>query len=324
LFNGAIVDGVDNDPCSASQDPVANGNAEKCISQGIPADQIGIFEATMFYPVDFLGGGNPGLTPETAESWTAGVVFGGDRSWTVSIDYFDMRIEDTIGNAAVGPVCFDPLNTAGALCDSIHRDATNYNIYEVDGRIRNLGEVQSRGIDVQGDYSLSLPSGWALNGAGADLDLSLVWTHMRSARYQANPAVETLECVGVFGYPCGYVLGESFPENRLTASARYYSGSLSAQLGWRWIEGTDSGPSRYPDQAGIDWTALIQSVGSKSYFDLSLAWEFGEHFMARLNVANLLDTEPPMMADYVFSNNTDHGLYDIFGRSFQVTLAYRQ
>jgi outer membrane receptor protein involved in Fe transport len=321
---GAIVDGINGDPCSASEDPVANGNAEKCISQGIPADQIGVFEGTLFFPVDFLGGGNPGLVPETAESWTVGAVFGGDRSWTFSIDYFDMQIEDTIGNAAVGPVCFNPLNSDGALCDKVRRDAGNFNVFEIDGRILNLGDVQSRGIDVQGDYSLSLPSGWALNGAGADLDLSLVWTHMLNVRYQANPAVETLECVGVFGNPCGNVVGETFPKNRLTASARYYSGRFSAQLGWRWIEGTDSGPSRYPDQAGVNWDPLIESVGSKSYLDLSLAWEFGEHFRARLNVANVLDTDPPMMANYVFSNNTDHGLYDIFGRSFQLTLAYRQ
>jgi len=324
VFTGAIVDGTFGDPCSASGDPVANGNAEKCIIQGIPADQIGVFEATLLYPVDFLGGGNPGLAPETAESWTVGAVFGGDRSWTVSIDYFDLRIEDTIGNAAVGPVCFNPLNSEGALCDKLRRDPVNYNVYEIDGRILNLGEVQSRGVDVQGDYTLSLPSGWALNGANADLDLSLVWTHMLDVRYQANPAVEVLECVGVFGTPCGNVVGETFPENRLTAGARYYAGRFSAQLGWRWIEGTDSGPSRYPDRAGFDWTPLIQSVGSKSYFDLSLAWEFGEHFMARLNVANLLDADAPMMADYVFSNNTDHGLYDIFGRSFQLTLTFRQ
>jgi outer membrane receptor protein involved in Fe transport len=141
---GAIVDGINGDPCSASEDPVANGNAEKCISQGIPADQIGVFEGTLFFPVDFLGGGNPGLVPETAESWTVGAVFGGDRSWTFSIDYFDMQIEDTIGNAAVGPVCFNPLNSDGALCDKVRRDAGNFNVFEIDGRILNLGDVRRR------------------------------------------------------------------------------------------------------------------------------------------------------------------------------------
>ena len=177
---------------------------------------------------------------------------------------------------------------------------------------------------MQFDYVLSLPASLALGGAGADLALNLVWTHMRSVKNQRNPAVEVLECVGVFGDPCGSVVGETFPENRLAASANYYSGPFSAQLGWRWIEGTDSGASRYPEQAGFDWTPLIQSVGDKSYLDLSLAFEFGEHFLTRLNVANLSDTDPPMMANYVFSNNTDHGLYDIFGRSYQLTLSYRQ
>lgn len=324
VSTGTFVGFGGSDPCSASEAPEASGNADKCISQGIPPEQIGVFEAAPFFPTDFITGGNPDLVPESAESWTVGVVLGGGGNWTTTIDYFDLQIEDTIGNASPRFVCFDARNTAGALCDKIVRDSGNYNVIEVDARIRNLGRVQSRGIDVQLDYSLPLPDSLALGDAGADLALNLVWTHMLSVKNQRNPAVEILECVGVFGNPCGSVLGETYPEDRLAASAIYFSGRFSAMLGWRWIAGTDSGPSRYPEQAGFDWTPLIQSVGAKSYVDLSLSYDFGEHVTARLNVANLTETDPPMMADYVFSNNTDHGLYDIFGRSYQLTLSYRQ
>jgi hypothetical protein len=34
-----------------------------------------------------------------------------------------------------------------------------------------------------------------------------------------------------------------------------------------------------------------------------------------------MDTKPPQMADQSWSNNTDEGLYDVFGRSYRVTLS---
>jgi hypothetical protein len=40
----------------------------------------------------------------------------------------------------------------------------------------------------------------------------------------------------------------------------------------------------------------------------------------RFGVNNLLDNDPPQMADAVWSNNTDTGLYDVFGRSYYLTL----
>ena len=40
--------GLVYDECSASRDPVGNGLADLCIAQGIPADQIGFFEASGF------------------------------------------------------------------------------------------------------------------------------------------------------------------------------------------------------------------------------------------------------------------------------------
>ena len=40
------------DPCSASQDPAGNGIVDKCGLQGLPLNEIGVFEATPLYPVD--------------------------------------------------------------------------------------------------------------------------------------------------------------------------------------------------------------------------------------------------------------------------------
>ena len=87
------------DPCSALADPVGTGNADKCIAQGLPADQVGVFEAAQGYPVDFLDGGNLDLGPETGDTWTAGFVLtlSSLPNLSVAVDYFDFELEDTIG-----------------------------------------------------------------------------------------------------------------------------------------------------------------------------------------------------------------------------------
>jgi len=58
-----------------------------------------------------------------------------------------------------------------------------------------------------------------------------------------------------------------------------------------------------------------------NYINLGFGYEFNEHFLARLNVSNLFDTSPPQMADAVNGNNTDTGMYDIFGRTYHLSLS---
>jgi outer membrane receptor protein involved in Fe transport len=93
-------------------------------------------------------------------------------------------------------------------------------------------------------------------------------------------------------------------------------------LTWRWIEGTDNAAPLDPAINGFPPPDLaIPEVGDEHYLDLGLAYTFNDHFMARFGINNLLDNDPPQMADAVFGNNTDTGLYDVFGRSYYLTLS---
>ena len=73
----------------------------------------------------------------------------------------------------------------------------------------------------------------------------------------------------------------------------------------------NSGIFGYPDP-----DLAVPAVGDRHYFDLGLSWAFADRYRVQLSVANLLDTGPPQMANAVFDNNTDQGLYDVFGRSY--------
>jgi outer membrane receptor protein involved in Fe transport len=312
------------DPCSASADPVGNGNVEKCLLQGLPADQVGVFEATVRYPVDYISGGNPNLIPEVGETWTLGAVIspGFLSNWTFTIDYFALEVTDTIGGIDAPLICFDPINTDNLFCENISRDASG-NVAEITELTSNRGLLKTTGIDTQIQYGADLPDFFAFGDHSATVSVSLYWTRMLTNEDQENPVTEILDCAGYFGWPCwSYNRGSAFSKNRVTSNIHYASGPLGLHLTWRWIEGTDNGAPLRSYIWGIpDPNLAVPEVGDEHYLDLGLAYEFSDYLTARFGVNNLLDNDPPQMADAVWSNNTDTGLYDIFGRSYYLTLS---
>jgi len=317
--SGYMIDENSPDPCSASSDPDGNGNTEKCILQGIPAGQIGVFEATQFYPVNFVQGGNPDLVPESSDTITAGVVITPTAipEMTIAIDYFDLEVTDTIGAINAMAICFDPLNVGHIFCENIQRDQTE-NIFELFEPTSNRGLLSATGIDTQLQYMTALPSSLALIDDFAQFNINFIWTHMFSNETQENIVTEIYDCAGYFGWPCAEQDGGgSFPANKLISNFDYISGPLSIRLTWRWIDGMLNAAPFASASFGVPDPDLgIPSVSSTNYFDLGLGWQFTDAILARFGINNLFDEDPPLMADAVNSNNTDTLLYDIFGRSY--------
>ena len=67
----------------------------------------------------------------------------------------------------------------------------------------------------------------------------------------------------------------------------------------------------------------IPSIGSKYYLDLGFGYEFNDSITVRFGINNLTDTDAPNMANAVNGNNTDTYLYDVFGRSFYLSVSAR-
>ena len=313
------------DPCSASADPVGNGLSDVCIAQGIPASELGVFEAAVGAPVTFTAGGNPNLRPEIAETFTAGIVFSMFDAWTLSVDYFDIEVEDTIGQSDPLLVCWDPNNTERVTCDSISRNGVSYDINAVDTTNANLGQLKTTGFDTQWNYMTELP-GWLVPGSGgADLDVSLVWTHVTENSIQGDPASTVFECIGKFGWACGFFGNDwVFPEDRLRTSAAWVAENWRASLAWYWIEGTQNSARDVAPAFGIPVEAInpaIETIGSKSYLDLDVNYELSDNLTLGLTVANLLDESPAFLADNGNQANTETEMYDVFGRAYTLRLS---
>jgi outer membrane receptor protein involved in Fe transport len=312
------------DPCSASAGPFANGHVERCIIQGLPEEEIGVFEATPFFPTDFVFGGNPDLEPEEAETLTIGAVLAPKAlpNWNFAVDYYEIEIDGEIGGIDSAFICFDQANTGNAFCDNIRRGPTG-DVVEVEDLLNNRGIVSTKGIDMQVDYQAELPDAFALFGS-AEFGLNIIWTHVLEELRQENVVAQVVECDGFFGSPCGNPNGTS-PKNRINTNLTYTSGALHVQLNSYWIEGTDSFRGVEHLIFGGDEPVLaIPSLGSKHYVNLNIGYEFTDRFYAGLGISNLLDTGAPFLADNTFDRtNTDTMMYDVFGRSFHVSFSLR-
>jgi outer membrane receptor protein involved in Fe transport len=320
----AISDSSD-DPCSASNDPVGSGNAEKCVIQGLSESQLGIFEAQAFYPTDFIQGGNPALEPEESDALTVGVVLTPEQvpNLTLAIDYFDLEVTGTIGEIDANEICFDANNTGHAFCENIRRDQTG-NVFELFEPISNRGLRRVRGIDSQLQYRHDLPSAMSLFGGSPQLGVEFLWTHLLASKDQENIVTEVLDCAGYFGWPCLANTGGTFPENRIAGALRYLSGPLALNLAWRWIDSTENAAPLASGNFGYDDPLLaVPTVSSYSYFDLGASYEFTDWLLLRLGVNNLLDKDPPQMADTVIAPNTDTGIFDVFGRAYYLSAQLR-
>jgi len=322
---GSFVTEAGDDPCSASSDPVAAGNVEKCIATGLPADQIGVFEAFQF-PTLYYWGGNPGLEPETADTLTLGIVIAPESmpNLQLAVDYFDLEVDGGIGGLDAANACFDSANVDNIFCDRIKRDAITFNVSEVWETNINRGLLKTTGIDTQITYTSDLPVALAVGDHAADISVNVIWTHLKELSSQGTVYSTPLDCAGYYGWPCSEEAfdGMTFPTDRVTTSLSYASGDLTAYLSWRWIDQTDNAaPFRSADWGVPDPDLAVPYVKQKNYLDLGVAYEFNEHLVARLTVANLTDTEAPMMADAVWDKNTDTRMYDIFGRSYTLSFS---
>jgi iron complex outermembrane receptor protein len=315
-----VVDDASDDPCSASQDPVGSGHSERCVIQGLPESQLGIFEAVQFYPASWVYGGNPALRPEEGETFTAGVVISpvAWENWNFTIDFYEIEVRDGIGVIFPRNICFDVENTGYEFCDKMVRDATG-NVVEVQVQQQNKALVSTRGIDTQILFEAELPDWFSLTGDAASLDIHFVWTHVLSAQNQEDVTSSRVECVGYFETPCGGVNGTAV-QDQVNARFGYRSGPLSISLGTRWIGGTKSfAPLQTQYFGGSDPVLAIDSVGSMFYSNLAIGYEINDRASLGFNIENLLDGDPPLMP-HIHSNNTDTLRYDVFGRSFTFTL----
>ena len=312
LYQGigqGLVD-LDYDPCGIDPDtgaaPIAT--QEQCLNTGLPANLYGTDLKSPADQYNIQTGGNPNVAPEESESMTIGVVLNPMDGLTLTVDYFDITVEDGIGTVSPKTALDKCIETgAAAFCNLINRNPVNGSLWLTGGyisaQITNISEEQTSGIDVIFDYSVD--TNWG------PLVVSGVTTLLDSYDITELPGEAAIGCSGNWGGSCG--------KNPMPEVMGSYTVGLTTEfdtdviLGVRYLGETD------------DLNANDIDFDAYTYLDATAIYSVNDNMSVTLGVSNLLDKEPGYTSDAGTApgnGNTFPGYFDAFGRHIHLSINY--
>lgn len=318
-----------NDPCNFDSAQRTGPDAAQveaiCIAQGIPSGTtLDTFEQTN-PQVRAIQSGSELLDPETADTYTYGVVWQPQFESFVlrtSVDYWKYEISETIGSISATSVIARCFNDVGAnpgydpnnpWCQLWTRDAGG-DATDVDEAQRNLGKLEAEGVDLQLDW------GQPLGDRFGKLNVNFLVTRILSWKSQED----ALSPFGEFDGTITTDVAEAFPHWKAVLNLGWDIGEFGVTWNARYI---DSLTVVNDDAVGSPvTTGLRGTVSSFNYHRLTGRWSPTDSIDLLLGVDNLFDKKPPIYTDDAQAGqqaNTDPSTYDILGRRYFMNATFR-
>ena len=206
----AIGLGGSSDPCAGPASALSF-TPQQCLLTGVPLSAYGTVVPSTAGQYNTLGGGNPGLQPEVANTWTAGAVLTPRKflpGFTATVDFYNVQINNTIGSLGSDSI-MNVCATTGRLCNLIHRDQFNSTWRTPNGYVittnQNVGQLRSEGVDVTGSYTRAVPhdlGAFSVNMIGTYLlksyiNTGLICTTAWACSARSPPAASRRRCGGI-------------------------------------------------------------------------------------------------------------------------------
>ncbi len=302
LFNAS-------DPCSG---PTPSASQENCALSGLPAAQFG------FVPPDAgqlqeLTGGNAGLQPEVANTFTVGAIYQPPiDGLTISLDYFNIDVEDFINTVPSATVLSGCLTNGDPIfCALFNRD--DLGTIQIDGfiesNLQNIANRSTDGIDIDINYDFNPAELFGIADIG---DFSVRYTSSILFNFEetAFPGDTPLDCLGNFAGGCtgagGVNADPVFDYRHVTNFVWASKYDVELTLSWRYfseIENLDGEP-----------ISPLTIFESESFLDVSANWQYNQ-FDVTFGVNNITGNDPGFNSFVDTQNgNTFPSTYDAAGR----------
>jgi outer membrane receptor protein involved in Fe transport len=333
LFSAQAV-GLDgaHDPCAA---PLAAGSTTtlttgatfaQCALTGVTPAQFGHIGPNAAFQYNGRFNGNPNLKPETADTYTVGLLLQPRfaQNLSISVDYFDIKIDGRIGPIGGDAILNNCLQN-GIGCSAVVRDSTGSlwrtaNGYVDDPNV-NQGSLKTSGIDAKGSYRLGM------SGLGSLL-FSLEGTYLKELITQPISGGQSYDCKGLFGATCGG--GNPSWRHVFTTTWSTPWDALDLTLRWRHF-GANSSESVTTNPFLQKAAYLpLSNIAAYNYVDLTGTFNLYKNIRLELGVNNIADKAPPIVTGVDCSTsspggancngNTFPGVYDALGRYLFATV----
>jgi iron complex outermembrane receptor protein len=322
LFTSQILGQIGiADPCAG----VPSATAAQCALTGVSAAQYGNIAPQT--AVNVLTGGNPHLRPETANTYTAGIVLTPLSNMLFSADYWRIKVKQFIGNVPGTFSLNTCLNTGDPFyCSLIQRDA-NGSLSTGNGASAgrlvstrfNTGSYGTSGVDFEARYVWSLQS---LAPKAGNLAFGFTGSLALDNPINVTPGVSEIDCTDLYGPNCSGA-GPTSPvprwRHRMRMTWETHAG-FELSLNWRHIgrmksEFTSSNPNLFNPNNVFP---VDSHISAYDYLDLDSGIDVTEHLRVRLGVNNLTDRRPPVIGfaanPLLVNGNLAAGMYDPLGR----------
>lgn len=303
---------MDADPCAGAK---PSATLAQCARTGVTAAQYGKIQDSPGGQYNYLAGGNPNLKPETSKSKTLGFVITPTPSLSFTVDYFDIKVDDTISNVSPETTlnkCLDSGNPV--YCSQVKRDSLGtlwlLSQASIVGTNINIGTLATRGIDFGANYGMKLP-----NALGR-INFAYNGTLLDTYEVEELPGDGSYDCVGYYNGAgkCGQPRPEYRHKFRTTWDSPW---GVTLAATWRHFGSTLlEKASDNPLLAGTV-NAVDRKLPKMNYLDLNAVYAVTKNISISGGINNLLDKDPPLTAQIGTGQgnaNTFPSMYDAMGR----------
>jgi iron complex outermembrane receptor protein len=318
-----------NDPCAS---PTPSATAAQCARTGVSASQYGHIAANPANQYNGLLGGNANLQPETADTYSAGIVLTPHQipRFSFSADYFHIDVQNAIGGIGAQTTIDQCVATGNPLyCSLIHRAPGTGSLFlgtsgYITDTSQNVAQYETSGIDFAANYRVALED-WHLGPYGS-LDFDFKGTYTIDYNVTSAPGLGSFDCVGYYGTVCQ---GTGTP---MTAPTPAWRSTFRIAWATPWAGLGFSGQWRYIGSLNVDASSpnpllsdpslvfpVDEHLSDVSYFDLEASWRANDQYTFRVGVNNIFDQDPPLIGSnntpgVVGNGNTFPQFYDALGR----------
>ena len=289
---------VVQDPCDSVSGLLANPVvAANCHAQGLPA---GFVQSSPL--INIASGGNPHLTPEASNSFTAGIVLtpGFAPGLTATADYYKYDVKNAIDSLAdtdanfIPDSCYESVNLSSPLCALIQRTASGPNAGQINRILAvdsNLGAIITDGVDVDVTYKHLFSN---------DVRLTVDWQSNYLLNFLVEEEGERTQYAGFFA---SLVNVGSYAHFKSLLATTVQTGPWT--FGWRvhYI----GGAAVLGQDASV---TPFSSAPAVWYHDLVVSYRAGK-VTYTLGADNVTNRTPPVLLDGM--SNTNLNTYDIDG-----------
>ena len=268
-------------------------------------------------------GGNPDLKPEKARTWTAGLDFTPQAvpELRVSATYYHISFTDVVADPEFSVNIANVLSSEATLGPSIiQRDPSPQRVQQFaaspgyanlfgidlatigaifDSRVHNLSSMRTSGLDLDGS--------WTAQTALANIELGLNGTYIFGFDTQFTPNATTVSILNTEYNPV---------DLRMRARAVIRRGGLTFASFVNFTNSYRTGDSGTPIASWTTVDATAKYLFNSEHGPLADA-------SVLLSVTNLLNKDPPYVANPVFGINFDGANANALGRFISLQLSKR-